>query len=120
VAERNLRREGAAAEDLAAGYLRSRGYAVIERNFHFGRKGEIDIIAREGGDLVFCEVKSRTSDAFGPPECAVTARKQQTIRRVAHAYLYLRGIWEQSCRFDVVTIRRGADGPVLELFKNAF
>lgn len=117
---RNLRGEGAGAEELAAEYLRSRGYAVLERNFHYGRRGEIDIIAREGGDLVFCEVKSRTSDAFGPPECAVTARKQQTIRRVAHAYLYLRGLREESCRFDVVTIRRGAEGPVLDLFKNAF
>ena len=117
---RNLRREGAGAEELAAEYLCDRGYAVIERNFHYGRKGEIDIIAREGGDLVFCEVKSRTNDAFGPPECAVTARKQRTIRRVAHAYLYLRGLRNESCRFDVVTIRRGGGDPVLDLFKNAF
>lgn len=117
---RNLRREGAVAEDLAAGYLRRLGYAIIERNFHFGRKGEIDIIAREGGDLVFCEVKSRTNEEFGPPECALTALKQSTIRRVAHAYLYLRGIRDQSCRFDVVTVRYADGGPVLDIFKNAF
>lgn len=117
---RNLRREGARGEELAACFLQRLGYVIVERNFRFGRKGEIDIIARDGEDLVFCEVKSRTNDEFGPPECALTALKQHTIRSVARAYLCMRGIREQSCRFDVVTIRSSGAGPELDLFKNAF
>jgi putative endonuclease len=117
---RNLRRDGAAAEDLAARYLAGEGYRIIERNFRFRRMGEIDIIARDGMDIVFCEVKMRTSGAYGLPEYAVTPAKQATIRRVASAYLALKGIDGQACRFDVVTIRGGGLRPVVTLFKNAF
>jgi Holliday junction resolvase-like predicted endonuclease len=65
-------------------------------------------------------VKSRTDDSFGPPEYAVTPLKQRTIRRIAEAYLFVRGIKDQACRFDVVTIRFREGVPVLDLIKNAF
>ena len=117
---RNLRAEGAAGEALAVALLRDRGYAIVERNYRYGRKGEIDIVARDGEYLVFCEVKSRYDDTFGPPEYAVTPLKQWRIRRIAEAYLFTHGIRDQACRFDVVTVRFQAGGPKLELFKNAF
>ena len=118
--KRNLRSEGSRAEDMAVGFLEREGYRIVERNFHFGRSGEIDIIAREGGYLVFCEVKMRKNDEFGPPEYAVTPQKQRTIRRVAHGYLYVAGIKDQACRFDVVIIRIEREGPVCALLRNAF
>jgi putative endonuclease len=117
---RNLRREGARGEEIAARFLIEQGYRIVERNFRFRRKGEIDIVAREGECLVFCEVKMRTNDEYGLPEYAVTPRKQETIRRVAAAYLAMRGISGQSCRFDVVTIRFEGMTPAMTLLRNAF
>ena len=117
---RNLRREGARGEEIAARFLIEQGYRIVERNFRFRRKGEIDIVAREGEYLVFCEVKMRTNDEYGLPEYAVTPRKQETIRRVAAAYLAMRGISGQSCRFDVVTIRFEGMTPAMTLLRNAF
>lgn len=117
---RNLRREGAQGEEIAARFLAGHGYRILERNFRFKRRGEIDIIAREGEYLVFCEVKMRRDDSYGLPEYAVTPLKQETIRRTAAAYLALRGARDQPCRFDVVTIRfRGAE-PEITLLRNAF
>jgi Holliday junction resolvase-like predicted endonuclease len=62
----------------------------------------------------------RTNDEYGLPEYAVTPLKQETIRRVAAAYLAMRGISGQSCRFDVVTIRFEGARPVMTLLRNAF
>jgi putative endonuclease len=117
---RNHRREGARGEEIAADFLVEQGYRIVERNFRFRRKGEIDIVAREGEDLVFCEVKMRTNGEYGLPEYAVTPMKQKTIRMIAAAYLAVRGIRGQSCRFDVVTIRFEGFRPVMTLLRNAF
>lgn len=100
----NQRAKGATAEDLAEEFLKNKGYAIIKRNFHFGREGEIDIIARERDTLVFVEVKARHSSAYGTPEEAVTFRKQKTLRRAAEGYLYVNKISNQECRFDVIAV----------------
>ncbi len=120
IPRRNLRREGTRGEEIASRFLAARGYRIVERNFRHRRTGEIDIVARDGEDLVFCEVKMRTNAAFGPPEYAVTSSKQQTIRRVASAYLAIHGITGQACRFDVVTIIDGGGSPAITLLRNAF
>ncbi len=120
IPRRNLRTEGTRGEEIAVRFLAAHGYRIVERNFRHRRTGEIDIVARDGEDLVFCEVKMRTNDAFGPPEYAVTASKQETIRRVASAYLAVRGIAGQACRFDVVTIVEGGGPPAITLLRNAF
>jgi putative endonuclease len=117
---RNLRREGAHGEEIASRFLVEHGYRIIERNFRFRRSGEIDIIARDGDELVFCEVKMRWSDAFGLPEEAVTPSKQRRIRKIAAAYLAVKGIEDRPCRFDVVSIRSGAGPPAITLLRNAF
>lgn len=100
----NQRAKGATAEDLAEEFLKNKGLSIIKRNFHFGREGEIDIIARDGSTLVFIEVKARNSSAYGTPEEAVTFRKQKTLRRAAEGYLYVNKISNQECRFDVVAV----------------
>jgi putative endonuclease len=118
--KRNLRREGMNTEDRVADYLELQGYRVIDRNFHYGTRGEIDIIALDGPELVFCEVKSRSNDEFGPPEYALTALKQQTIRRVALAYLTFNDMRDQACRFDVVAVQWTENTGHITLLRNAF
>ena len=67
-------------------------------------QGEIDIIARDGEYLVFCEVKYRTDRRKGMPSEAVHIRKQQVISRCALYYMTVNGVWGCPCRFDVVGI----------------
>jgi len=110
---------GRAGEDLARKYLESQGFEIVELNYHYGH-GEIDIIARDEEYLVFCEVKARKNDEYGPPEYALTPRKQQQIRRIAAGYLYERDIHDQACRFDVVAIQFKGDEPEINHIKNAF
>lgn len=112
----NRRRLGAAYEERAAEYLQGLGYRILERNFRC-RLGEIDLIAEEGGVLVFLEVKYRKNDRYGTPAEAVTPAKQRTICRVADYYRMSRHIPEsRSCRFDVAAIL----GEQVQVYKDAF
>ena len=99
----NRRSQGKAGEDIAANYLEREGLKILERNYRFER-GEIDIIAEEGDELVFVEVKARRSTTFGTPEEAVTEEKQEQVHAVAEGYLFEHDIDNRSCRFDVVAI----------------
>jgi putative endonuclease len=110
---------GGAGERIAAAYLRKLGWRIVEVNYRFGR-GEIDIVARDGATLVFCEVKLRTTDEFGLPETAVTARKQRQIRFVAQGYMLQHDIRDSECRFDVVGIRRIGEQVEICHLPNAF
>lgn len=99
----NRRNQGKAGEDLAAKYLEQNGLKILERNYRFDH-GEIDLIAEEGEELVFVEVKTRRSKIFGSPEEAVTEKKQEKVYAVADGYLFERDIDNRPCRFDVVAI----------------
>jgi putative endonuclease len=111
---------GARGEELAGKYLRRAGYRLLIRNFRC-RFGEIDLIAEEGGCLVFVEVKTRSSAGFGHPLEAVDRRKQGQLIRAARIYLSEQAAEERFCRFDVVSVTFGSDGtPVIEVVKNAF
>lgn len=118
--ERNLRREGSQAEELAERYLTRKGYAMLEKNFRYGRHGEIDLICFDGSTLVFVEVKSRKTARFGTPESAITHRKQQIIRKTAQAFLYYRNLWDRECRFDVIAIELYASPPKIRHLIDAF
>lgn len=115
----NKRAQGAIGENLAAEFLEKKGYLILQRNYRFER-GEIDLIAKDGDELVFVEVKARTSKAFGSPEEAVTSVKQRQIRIVAEGYLFESGIEDQRCRFDVVAISYEKGKPNVKLIRNAF
>lgn len=105
---------GRLGEDLAAEHLRACGLAILERNWRCAA-GELDIVARESGTLVVCEVKTRTSVAFGHPLAAVTAVKLRRMRRLAAEWLSVRGIRAASVRFDVVGVLLPAGGtPTIE------
>lgn len=99
----NKRNTGKQYESLAAEYLQRQGMVILERNYR-DRTGEIDLIGRDGAFLVFVEVKYRRDLRTGEPAEAVTARKQQRIRRTAQYYLYSHRCGNVPCRFDVVSI----------------
>jgi putative endonuclease len=103
---------------LAADYLIVRGYKIIERNF-ICSLGEIDIIAREGEDLVFIEVRSRHSAVGLDPAFSVNRRKQRKIIQVAQVYLDKHYRADPPCRFDVVLVTVGPPAEV-ELIPDAF
>ncbi len=100
---------GLKGEDLAADYLKKKGYKVLQRNYRTPL-GEADIIAQDRDAVVFVEVKARSSDAYGQPFEAVNSRKQEKLRKVALYYLKQNKI-EVQIRFDVVSIlsRNGKD-----------
>jgi putative endonuclease len=93
---------GALAEALAARYLEARGLAILERNWR-RRCGELDLIARDGEELVFVEVRLRRRSDFGGAAASITAAKQS--RMVAAAGLYLARLARTPpCRFDAVLL----------------
>ena len=111
----NTRRFGIIGEKIAQGYLKSQDYEILKNNF-YTKKGEIDIVARDGEYLVFCEVKYRAGDAGGHPAEAVDLRKQKRISGCALYYMMEKGIDDIPCRFDVISIC----GKEIMLIKNAF
>jgi len=106
-------------EDLAADYLRQRGYRIINRNFRT-RAGEIDIVCRRGPLLVFVEVKTRKGNAYGSPEEAITPAKQRQIRQLALAYLENNKPTFEELRFDVIGILLSEGQPEINHLKAAF
>lgn len=120
-----MRRDRAAlgirGENLAAGHLESLGYEIVERNYRCAH-GEIDMVAREAGDLVFVEVKTRSGGgAFASPSEAVDSRKRRKLALAGECYLIERDLAEVDCRFDVVEVYLRAGRPAtVEVIKGAF
>lgn len=112
----NCRAVGSEYETLACEYLIQQGYRILHRNFRC-RQGEIDLIARDQGYLVFIEVKYRRNRGEGDPSEAVDARKQARILHTARYYMTRYHIPEDTpCRFDVVTVL----GSRVRLIRDAF
>ncbi|HWS46849.1 MAG TPA: YraN family protein [Acidimicrobiia bacterium] len=111
---------GDAGENATAEWYAHRGYAVLDRNWRV-REGEIDLVARRGPTVVFCEVKTRRSDAFGAPAEAVTARKQARIRALATQWLTAHAVRADVVRFDVASVRPdGRGGWDVDVIEAAF
>ena len=111
---------GAYGERLASQFLESEGLVVLERNWRC-REGEIDLILRDGDDVVFCEVKTRRSLIFGTPAEAVGWAKVRRLRRLAAQWLAQSSQHPREIRFDVVSVLpqpRGA--AVIEHVRAAF
>lgn len=113
-------RLGQKGEILAVSFLKKNGYRILVTNFRV-KQGEVDIIARHHGELVFVEVKTRSGTAFGHPAEAVTKQKQQQLIRAAMVYLSQNNLFDEPARFDVVSVI-GADQskPRIEVIQNAF
>ena len=111
---------GVLGEELAFHYLKKKGYKVLLRNYE-SPLGEIDLIAKEKGVLVFIEIKTRSSDAMGSPAESVTHLKRHQIVKTAQYYVKRYGIHHVPCRFDVVSVWMPNDAePVIEIIENAF
>lgn len=110
---------GRKGEALAAKYLKRKGFRILAANYT-NRLGEIDILAADGPVLVFVEVKTRTSEAFGPAKAAVTPAKQRKISQVALACMKEPGHAGKKARFDVVAVTLGPGKPTIEHIPNAF
>lgn len=112
----NKRKTGAMYEELAAEFLQSQGFHILERNY-FCKFGEIDIIAIDGDYLVFAEIKYRKSIEYGFPQEAVSYVKQRKIIKSAQYYCMRHLVNEEMpIRFDVI----GILGEQVTLIKDAF
>lgn len=99
---------GQYGENLAAEFLKRRGFEIIEKNFHT-RWGEIDVIARHGRSLHFVEVKTRSSTACGEPEEAITFFKRQRLLGAAKMYLLARNVELPNYQIDSIGIIIGSE-----------
>jgi putative endonuclease len=107
---------GIAGDDAVAAWYVARGYEVLARNWRC-KEGELDLIVRDGRLFVFCEVKTRTTDAFGVPQEAVTRTKQQRLRRLAARWLEDDApLRPREIRFDVAAVLGGQ----IEVLEGAF
>lgn len=113
---KSSREKGSIGEEIARKYLREYGVVILETNFHI-RSGEIDIIAREGEEIVFVEVKSATGNSFGNPLGWVPLWKQNRIIMTSLVYLKKKGLVHAPMRYDVITVDQ--NGKVLHV-RDAF
>jgi putative endonuclease len=105
------RKMGMWGEKVAAEYLADRGYEILERNVR-NAEGELDIVAKQGDCIVFVEVKTRGGQSFGSPEEAITASKQDRLRKTAWTYLEEHACLDTLWRIDVVAIEGTQAGGV--------
>jgi len=113
---------GDLGEELAVHYLEQLGYLIKERNWRC-RSGEIDLIARLGDQLIFVEVRTRSSSSrFGTAAESVSYRKQNKVRQTAQVYLTMSAIANTPIRFDVITVMLNKDNSAKQIdhYKNAF
>jgi putative endonuclease len=103
---------GAYGERLASQYLSDQGLVILARNWRCA-DGEIDLVLADGEDVVFCEVKTRRSNAFGSPAEAIGPIKVQRLRRLAARWLAEARMGARDVRFDVVEVRPQRRGAAL-------
>jgi putative endonuclease len=111
---------GNLGEDIAASFFKSKNFEIIERNYRFGKIGEIDIIIRKHNLIIFAEVKNRNSREFGGAYYSITERKKRTLKKVAghflhtHPYLYTKDI---TYRYDMIAIDAGKVEWIEDIFR---
>lgn len=110
---------GKRGEDIAADFLKAKGFKVVSRNYR-QKSGEIDIICTDRDTIVFVEVKTRTSADFGHPLEAVTRHKQHQISVTALNYLSRHNLLDKPARFDVVGVIIGQNDPDFTHIVDAF
>jgi len=111
---------GKQGEILAQNYLKKKGYRILETNYR-SRYGEIDIVARHKNALVFFEVRTKRSHAFGSPEESITETKASHLRAVAYHYIQTHGKLPESWRIDFIAVELDGDGKAtrIEIIENA-
>jgi putative endonuclease len=116
MAKHNL--TGKEGEEIAAAFLKAKGYEIVEMNKRFGR-AEIDIIAKIGNEYVFVEVKTRSSDHFGFPEEAITKRKITLMGKAAEQFSIEKSDGLE-IRFDLISLVLGNEKHDIVHIEDAF
>jgi putative endonuclease len=112
----NKIKTGNAGENLAAEFLKTKGFEIAARNYRY-RHSEIDLIVRRGDWTIFVEVKTRSSTWFGQPEEFVDERQARKIFEAAEEYIFSTN-WLGHIRFDIVSVTLGPE-PIIEHFEDA-
>ena len=99
-------------ENFAAEHLAAAGYTILARNWRC-RGGEIDLVARDGDDVVFVEVKTRRGQGYGAPEEALTPHKAQKLLQLGRQYVSDHDLEDASWRIDLVAVELDARGRLL-------
>ena len=113
----NNKQKGTLGETLACEYLKKAGYKILETNFRYSKFSEIDIIAKEKDTIVFVEVKTRSTTAFGHPFEAINSKKLGHIYQAALYYMQQSSEPHKNFRIDIVSIL-SPDNPKIEHLKN--
>ena len=100
---------GRQGEELAADFLESDGFLILDRNYRCS-EGELDIVAADQRVLVACEVKTRSSVAYGTPIEAITSQKLRRLRRLAVRWAQTHGLIFDSIRVDAISVLRCRSG----------
>ena len=108
---------GNRGEDIAADFLKDKGYEIVRRNYRY-KHAEIDLIVKKENWLLFVEVKTRSSSSFGEPETFVGISKAAKILEGAEHYIFEIN-WQGNIRFDIVSVKLGAKPEVVH-FEDAF
>jgi putative endonuclease len=99
----NTFEKGRIAEELACRFLSKSGFHIVERNYRF-RNSEVDIVAYDGNEIVFVEVRSKKATHFGRPEETVDLIKQKSVKKASESWIYQNRIEDVGVRFDVVAV----------------
>ncbi len=110
---------GRRAEAIAAEFLEGQGYRVLARN-HATRRGEVDLVCREGCTLCFVEVRSRSRRDYGSPAASITFAKARRVVSAASDWALRHGGLSQPMRFDVVAVDLSGPAPRFQLLRDAF
>ena len=117
---RKVQPAGAEGEKLAADFLKRNGFKILERNYSCPA-GELDLIALDGDEVVFIEVKSARQSEFGPPGVRVDSAKQRRLSLIALHYFQRKKLQQVNCRFDVVSVFIPREHePAIEHYRDAF
>jgi putative endonuclease len=111
---------GNKGEGIAASFFKKNGFDIIERNYRFGKIGEIDIIVRKANLMVFAEVKSRNSVAYGGAYYSITEKKKQTLKKVARQFLHTHPAFlskDITYRFDMIAVDNGKAEWIEDMFR---
>ena len=108
---------GKKGEYTACEYIKKQDWKIIERNYHYSRYAEIDIVAKDKDTLVFVEVKTRSTTNFGHPFEAVDEKKLKNIFKAALSYLEKTNEHYKSYRIDIISVL-GTENPKIEHLKN--
>jgi putative endonuclease len=114
------RASGAAGEETAAVFLTENNFTIIERNYRHGKYGEIDIVAGRDRLVIFVEVKNRNSQRFGGALYSINARKKQSIRTAARAFIQSHPRYNDpgiTFRFDMIAVSGASIDWIEDIFR---